>query len=82
LLQGFLATLGIILLVPLSWIVVLASLALFQWIGYLVSIAIFTIPPAIVIARRERQTGEFDDKDFRNSAKALEWFVKEVKREQ
>ena len=36
----------------------------------------------IVSRNRKGEVAEHDDKDFRNSAKALDWFVEEVKKEE
>jgi hypothetical protein len=78
--QGFLATLGIILLVPTAFYTMLVLIIFFQWIGYAAGLALFIAPSALIIHRRERRTGEFDDKQFNNSEKALAWLVKEVEK--
>ena len=76
---GFLATMALILMVPIGTYSVLTALILGGWIGYSGVLALFIVPWYIVNHRRAKRSGLFDDKDFSRSQRALE-YIREVKR--
>jgi hypothetical protein len=80
--QGFLSSLGMILLAGVAPYLVLSLLIAYGWLGYVLALSVFLVPFYLIVRGREKHLphgGEFDDKKF--SEKALDEYLKVVKRQ-
>jgi len=77
---GFFSILGIVILSGMSGTIALATIAYYGWVGFWGTIIGLSLPGIIIIRRREKIHGEFDDKlGWEKMEAALDSYVHSLK---
>jgi len=77
---GFFSVLGIVILSGMSGIISLGTIAYYGWVGFLGTIIGLSLPGIMIIRRREKIQGQFDDKvGWKRMEAALDTYVHSLK---